>query len=93
MQPDIDRGRLSADVRQWLADSKLTTRSASTRYPGLNPAMVSRACNMQVLSAASFLVVCQVMRKDPHIYLTFRDRLQRNQYVTAIVPRETRGAP
>lgn len=92
MQPDIDRTRLSRDVRQWLADNKLTTRSASAVYAGLNPAMISRACSEQILSGASLLVVCQVMRRNPFDYLTFVDQRERKQTVTAIVPRETRGS-
>lgn len=91
MQPEIDRARLSRDVRQWLADNKLTTRTASASYPGLNPAMLSRACGERILSAPSLLVVCMVMRKDPRDYLVLHDTPKRNQTVTAMVPRETRG--
>lgn len=92
MQPDIDRARLSRDVRQWLSDMKLTTRGAAFLYPGLNPAMVSRACSEQILSAPSLLLLCQVMKRDPFDYLILLDSVQRKQTVTAIVPRETRGS-
>lgn len=87
MQPDIDRERLANDTRQWLADNKLTTRSAPTIYAGLNPAMISRACSEKVLSAASMLALCACMKRDPMDFLTFVSK--RNQSVTAIVPRET----
>ena len=91
MRPEIDRARLSRDVRKWLADSGLTTRSAAAHFPGLNAAMISRACGERVLSAPSLLVVCSVMRRDPRDYLVLHDSAQRNQTVTAMVPRETRG--
>ncbi|NEI60933.1 hypothetical protein [Rhizobium leguminosarum] len=87
MQPEIDRSRLSRDVRQWLADNRLTTRSAAAIYAGVNPAMISRACSEQVLSAASLLALCACMKRDPMDFLTFVSK--RNQTVTAIVPRET----
>lgn len=90
MQPEIDRARLARDVRQWLDDNRLTTRSAPQIYAGLNPAMISRACSESVLSAASMLALCAAMKRDPTLYLTFRDK--RNQTVTASVQRETRGA-
>ncbi|MGR9252719.1 hypothetical protein [Rhizobium leguminosarum] len=91
MQPEIDRARLSRDVRRWLTDNELTTRSAQQAHPGLNPAMISRACSESVLSAASMLALCAAMKRDPTTYLTFLDK--RNQAVTASVHRETRGAP
>jgi hypothetical protein len=91
MQPEIDRARLARDVRQWLDDNRLTTRSAPQIYPGLNPAMISRACRESILSAASMLALCAAMKRDPTAYLTFLDK--RNQTVTANVHRETRGAP
>ncbi|MBX5015930.1 hypothetical protein [Rhizobium lentis] len=90
MQPEIDRARLSRDVRQWLSDNRLTTRSAQQACPGLNPAMISRACSQSILSAASMLALCAAMKRDPTAYLIFVDK--RNQAVTANVHRETRGA-
>lgn len=90
MQPDIDRARLARDVRVWLFDNLLTTRSAPLAHPGLNPAMISRACSESVLSAASMLALCAAMKRDPTTYLIFLDK--RNQAVTANVHRETRGA-
>lgn len=91
MQPDIDRERLSRDVRQWLSEMNLTTRGAALIYPGLNPAMISRACSEQILSAASMILLCEVMKRKPSEYLLLLDGAKRNQTVTAIVPRETRG--
>ncbi len=91
MQPDIDRARLSRDVRQWLSEKGLTTRGAALIYPGLNPAMISRACSEQILSAASMILLCEVMKRTPFDYLLLLDGAKRNQTVTAIVPRETRG--
>jgi hypothetical protein len=90
MQPEIDRARLARDVREWLSDNGLTTRSAQQACRGLNPAMISRACSQSVLSAASMLALCVAMKRDPTIYLVFFDK--RNQAVTANVHRETRGA-
>ncbi|MBP2560830.1 hypothetical protein J2857_003599 [Neorhizobium galegae] len=89
MIPDIDRARLSVDTLQWLKDNNLSTRSASASFPGLNPAMVSRACTEQVLSAASLLTLCRVMQRDPLRYLIFTERRKQNQAVTAIGKRET----
>lgn len=89
MQPEIDRARLSRDVRKWLVDNGLTTRSAQQACPGLNPAMISRACAESILSAASMLALCAAMKCDPTTYLVFLDK--RNQTVTANVHRETRG--
>ncbi|TBE54446.1 hypothetical protein U8P68_10760 [Rhizobium ruizarguesonis] len=91
MQPEIDRARLARDVRVWLFDKHLTTRSAPQIHAGLNPAMISRACRESVLSAASMLALCAAMKRDPTTYLIFLDK--RNQAVTANVRRETRGAP
>lgn len=90
MQPDIDRARLARDVRVWLVDNKLSTRDAQQAHPGLNPAMISRACRQSVLSAASMLVLCAAMKRDPVSYLILVDK--RFQTVTANVHRETRGA-
>jgi hypothetical protein len=90
MRPDIDRARLSRDTRQWIADNRLSTRRATDIYPGLNPAMISRACSEAVLSAASLLTLCAAMRKDPMDYLAMRDSPSKNQAVTANVSRETR---
>lgn len=87
-KPDIDRALLAADVSAWMARNSLTTRSASAAFSGLNPAMVSRACTQQVLSAASLLTLCCAMRADPLRYLVNVPRLQ-NQPVTAIGARET----
>lgn len=92
MQPDIDRARLSRDVRKWLDEKNLTTRSAAGIYPGLNPAMISRACSEQILSAPSLLILCSVMQRNPFDYLVLLDSPKRKQTVTAFVPRETRGS-
>jgi hypothetical protein len=87
MRPDIDRSKLSADTRQWLSREGLTTRSASAAFSGLNPAMISRACNEQVLSAASLLVLCRAMRRNPMRYLLPDG--QQKQPVTPFGKRET----
>jgi len=92
MIPDIDRDRLAADTRAWLSDKGLSTRTASASFPGLNPAMVSRACNCQVLSAASLLTLCRAMRRNPMRYLVIGERGQPNQAVTAFGKREIREA-
>lgn len=89
MIPDIDRARLASDTRAWLAANNLSTRSAAAAFPGLNPAMVSRACTEQVLSAASLLTLCRAMCRDPMHYLVMVERGQRNQTVTAFGKRET----
>ena len=89
MIPEIDRDRLAMDTRAWLEASGLSTRNASMRHAGLNPAMISRACSCQVLSAASHLALCTAMGVDPSDYLVFHDRGQRNQAVTASAQRET----
>jgi hypothetical protein len=89
MQPDIDRTRLADDTRRWLEDNRLSTRRAAEIYAGLNPAMISRACSENILSAASMLTLCAAMKRDPMRYLVFLDK--RKQAVTASVPRETRG--
>lgn len=90
MQPEIDRARFARDVRKWLFDNQLSTRVAQQAHPGLNPAMISRACRQDVLSAASMLALCAAMKRDPVAYLIYVDK--RNQAVTANVHRETRGA-
>lgn len=87
-KPDIDRALLAADVSTWMPRNGLTTRSASAVFAGLNPAMVSRACTQQVLSAASLLTLCCAMQADPLRYLVNVSR-QQNQAVTAIAARET----
>jgi len=87
-RPDIDRALLAADVSAWMARNGLTTRSASAAFAGLNPAMVSRACTLQVLSAASLLTLCCAMQADPLRYLVNVSH-QKNQAVTAIGARET----
>lgn len=90
MIPDIDRDRLALETRAWLDRKGLSTRNASLEFPGLNPAMISRACSCQVLSAASHLALCAAMGVDPARYLRFTDRRQQNQTVTAFEKRETR---
>lgn len=89
MIPEIDRDRLAMDTRDWLKSTGLSTRNASSAHEGLNPAMISRACSCQVLSAASHLALCTAMGVDPSDYLVFHDRGQRNQAVTASAQRET----
>lgn len=88
VRPEIDRALLAADVTAWLAARGLSTRAASAVFPGLNPAMLSRATTGQVLSAASLLTLCRAMESDPMRYLTFAPLLK-NQTVTAIGERET----
>lgn len=92
MIPDIDRDRLAEDTRAWLARTGLSTRNASAEFPGLNPAMISRACSCQVLSAASHLALCGAMGVSPTEYLRFVDRHQQIQAVTPFEKRETRWA-
>lgn len=91
MIPDIDRELLALDTRAWLDSKGLSTRDASSAFPGLNPAMISRACSCQILSAASHLTLCSAMGVDPAKYLRFTDRRQQNQAVTAFEKRETRA--
>jgi hypothetical protein len=91
VKPEINRDRLALDVLEWMKGLGLSTRSASTAYPGLNPAMISRACTGQVLSAASLLALCRAMEKDPMSYLVCPARTVENQVVTAIGKRETAG--
>ncbi|MBN9056080.1 MAG: hypothetical protein J0H80_20440 [Rhizobiales bacterium] len=90
MKPDIDRVRLAADVTAWLRASGLSTRSASSSFAGINPAMLSRACTGKVLSAESLLALCRTMEMDPMRYLVMVPLLK-NQTVTAIDQRETAG--
>jgi len=87
MKPDIDRAKLATETRDWLARNRLTTRSASIAFPGVNPAMISRACNEQVLSAASLLTLCHAMHRNPMRYLLIQG--QQKQTVTAFGKRET----
>lgn len=87
MKPDIDRAKLASETREWLTRNGLTTRSASASFSGVNPAMVSRACNEQVLSAASLLVLCHAMHRNPMRYLLIEG--QQKQHVTAFGKRET----
>lgn len=89
MIADINRALLADDVKAWMAANGLTVRSAPRRFQGINPAMLSRACNGHVLSAASLLALSVAMAIDPRKYLVIVDPLQRNQAVTAIVQRET----
>lgn len=89
MRPDIDRDLLALDARDWLASLGLSTRNASVSFPGLNPAMISRATTCQVLSAASMLALCSAMGRDPARYLRFTSEPVRKQSVTANDFRET----
>lgn len=82
MIPEIDREKLADETRAWLKGNGLT---------GLNPAMISRAANCQVLSAASLLTLCKAMRRNPMRYLR-QAGMQKNQTVTAFEKRETQGA-
>jgi hypothetical protein len=92
MIPDLDRERLAIETRAWLEEKRLSTRNASISFPGLNPAMISRACSCQILSAASHLALCAAMGVDPSRYLIFVDRNKQKQTVTEIGKRETSGA-
>lgn len=89
VKPDIDRTQLAADVTAWLRAHGLSTRSASSVFDGLNPAMLSRACTGKVLSAESLLALCMAMGGDPMRYLVMVPLLK-NQTVTAFEKRETR---
>ncbi len=91
VKPGIDRALLAADVAAWLGRIKMSTRNASSFFEGLNPAMLSRACTGQVLSAESLLALCRAMDGDPMRYLVMVPLLK-NQTVTAIAQRETREA-
>ncbi len=90
MRPDIDRPYLARCIERWMRAKNLTTRGACLHHDGLNPAMISRALNGHVLSAASLLVLCRAIDMDPRDFLVFVDPMQRNQAVTAIGKRETR---
>lgn len=90
MQPDIDRDALAEDVDCWMKEMAHSVRSASATYTGLNPAMLTRARRGDVMSAASVLLLCAVMGKNPLNYLRLVERRKEKQAVTAIVPRETR---
>ncbi|WP_411033823.1 hypothetical protein [Shinella sp. BYT-45] len=89
VKPDIDRALLATDVGAWLAENRLSTRTASAAAEGINPAMISRACTGQVLSAQSLLALCRAIGRDPMRYLVMVPLL-RNQAVTATGTRETR---
>lgn len=91
MRPELDRGRLSRDVKGFLAARGLSYRQAAAAFVLLNPAMLSRAVNGQVLSVESFLALCGTVGLDPMAYLVApgQDNGFRNQAVTAIVRRET----
>lgn len=91
VKPDIDRQKLADDVGRWLARNGHSTRAAALAFPGLNPAMISRASTGQVLSAASLLALCQAMKRPAARYLIMVP-IVRNQTVTAIGKRETREA-
>lgn len=92
MIADIDRARLSSDTLDWLDAHKLSYRHAAGLYQGLNPAMLSRACNCKPLSAANMLLLCAAIQKNPTSYLVLIDRRQQFQAVTAFEKRETSGA-
>lgn len=89
MIAEIDKALFARTVHEWLAAEGLTTRTASAAFEGINPAMVSRAVNCHVLSAASLLAICRAMEADPLRFLRFHDPRQQNQTVTAIDKRET----
>ncbi|QPC87398.1 hypothetical protein GA830_12095 [Mesorhizobium sp. NBSH29] len=49
---------------------------AVVEWPELNKAMLSRACNAKPLSAANYLLICHLLRLDPHRYFK-RDKRRR----------------
>jgi len=87
MRPIFDREAFADDVSDWLEEQGLSYRDARSRYPLLNPALLSRAVHGRILSVESMLAVCEAAKLDPLAYTCLRS--ERNQPVTAIVKRET----
>jgi len=94
---DIDRASFGLVVNEWLRKQGLSYRSASSEWPELNPAMLSRAVNGDVLSAANMLLICDLMGVDPFLFLHRDVRpaagrsppvVFQKQPVTEIAPRE-----
>ena len=62
---DIDRAGFAEDVRAALAARGWSFSAACAACPGLDKAMLSRAVNGHVLSAANHLWLCAALDLDP----------------------------
>lgn len=98
MPDPFDTSRFAAAITHKL--SGLSYRQVERAFPGVNPAMLSRAKEGRNLSIGSFLLLCQAFRLRPLDFLDAgvkRRRVTRKslrkthceQTVTASVPCET----
>lgn len=95
---EIERKLFAAALTARLRELGYSYGKAVEMWPALNRAMLSRACNGMELSAANYLLVCEMAGLDPYRFLK-REKQTRhtlksilNQTVTAGVSREAREA-
>lgn len=91
---EIERKQFAAALTDRLLALGYSYSKAVEMWPALNRAMLSRACNGMELSAANYLLVCEMAGLDPYRFLS-RERQTRhtlksilNQPVTVGVSRE-----
>lgn len=93
---ELDWNRFADAAEQRLEQLDLSFAGAVARWPALNKAMLSRACNGQTLSAANLLLLCRVLELDPFAFVIDDKRLRltmktiAERAVTAPAARETR---
>lgn len=66
---DLDWNRFADAVDQRLEELDLSFAGAVWRWPALNKAMLSRACNGQTLSAGNLLLLCRLLELDPFAFV------------------------
>ncbi|MBB2973967.1 hypothetical protein [Mesorhizobium sp. RMAD-H1] len=93
---EIAHNRFAGAVAERLAALQVCSfRHAIEKWPHLNTAMLSRACNGRTLSAGNYLLLCRYLGLDPFEFLIEEKRPRitmksiLNQAVTASVTRET----
>ncbi len=95
---EIERKQFAAALVARLRELGYSYGKAVEMWPALNRAMLSRACNGMELSAANYLLVCEMAGLDPYCFLMREKQVRHtlksilNQPVTAGVSREAREA-
>jgi hypothetical protein len=95
---EIERKKFAAALTDRLRELGYSYGKAVEMWPALNRAMLSRACNGMELSAANYLLVCEMAGLDPYRFLAREKQVRHtlksilNQPVTAGVSREAREA-
>jgi hypothetical protein len=95
---DIAFLRFANAFQDRLNDLGYSLRRAEDQWPDTDRAMLSRAINGKTLSAANYLLLCEMAGLDPYAYLE-RPPHRRvtlktiaDQLVTPVATRETEGA-